>query len=118
MLGRSSAPTDLQQLTRNLSATSSVGAEEESSPLRSNTVRGAQQFWGNLTGFIQQAQTVVADRVASLGDSESGGRRHSHGNLKNLTPAAEKRREVARADASEYFVEYKDLDLSQLSPSY
>mmetsp|Transcript_100289 Transcript_100289/g.198904 ORF Transcript_100289/g.198904 Transcript_100289/m.198904 type:complete len:190 (-) Transcript_100289:282-851(-) len=88
-------------------------------------VLGAQKLLGNLTGFIRETQSAVAESLSGLGQgNEDGGGRprraerfaQNHQNLPTSPTgsAAAKRLEIARNDAAQYFVEYKCLDLSLL----
>jgi len=89
------------------------------------TVLGAQKLFGNLTGFIREAHTAVAESLSGLGqpgNEDTGGRprrAERFNQHQNVPPspagtAAAKRLEIARNDAAQYFVEYKCLDLSLL----
>eukprot|EP00439_Symbiodinium_sp_Y106_P080801 s3379_g19.t1 len=88
------------------------------------TVRGAQQLFGNFTGWVREAQSAVADSFAGLAEEGVGPltavrRRAAERNAEagaNISPRASKRREASRSDAAQYFVEYKGLDLSLLPP--
>uniref|UniRef100_A0A7S1WF07 Uncharacterized protein n=1 Tax=Alexandrium catenella TaxID=2925 RepID=A0A7S1WF07_ALECA len=101
------------------------------------TVLGAQKLFGNLTGFIREAQSAVADTWSGLQGGEEGGGGPLGGPLNVRRRAAEalqskgtaatsgagaaasaqaaSRREIAKSDAAQYFVEYKGLDLSLLN---
>lgn len=82
------------------------------------TVRGAQQLFGNLTGWVREAsekaQSAVADSLAGLGEDGVGPlaavRRRTEKNQEAGNSLASKRREASRNDAAQYFVEYKGLD--------
>mmetsp|Transcript_112317 Transcript_112317/g.194767 ORF Transcript_112317/g.194767 Transcript_112317/m.194767 type:complete len:145 (-) Transcript_112317:129-563(-) len=89
------------------------------------TVRGAQQWFGNLTGLLQEAKSAVVDH---LGVNEEGAGGVIGNTLRRVgqqqknaaaAPAMDKatlakRREIVRSDAAQYFVEYKGLDPSLL----
>jgi len=87
-------------------------------------VLGAQKLLGNLTGFIRETQSAVAESLSGLGQgNEDGGgrpwRAERCAQRQNLQTspadsAAAKRVETARTNATQYFVEYKCLDLSLL----
>ncbi|CAK9040724.1 unnamed protein product [Durusdinium trenchii] len=82
------------------------------------TVRGAQQIFGNLTGWVREAQSAVADSLSGLAEEggpgplaailRRGERNHEAGG--NVSPTASKRKEASINDAAQYFVEYKGLD--------
>eukprot|EP00403_Amphidinium_massartii_P009591 CAMPEP_0178421592 /NCGR_PEP_ID=MMETSP0689_2-20121128/26725_1 /TAXON_ID=160604 /ORGANISM="Amphidinium massartii, Strain CS-259" /LENGTH=118 /DNA_ID=CAMNT_0020043105 /DNA_START=8 /DNA_END=364 /DNA_ORIENTATION=+ len=77
-------------------------------------VRGAQQWFGNIRGFIQEAQSAVAENVitALSGDQAQ--------QLKQATedePAKQRRAEAARKDATQYFVTYKAFEWSHPNSS-
>ena len=84
------------------------------------TVRGAQQLFGNLTGWVREAsekaQSAVADSFAGLAEDGVGPlaavRRRAERNQEagGSSPTASKRREASQNDAAQYFVEYKGLD--------
>ncbi|CAE8694165.1 unnamed protein product [Polarella glacialis] len=79
------------------------------------TVRGAQQLFGNFTGFMREAQSVVVDSWAGLNGEDGVGVRR-RGTEKSGSAASSaggtvsKRRDTSRSDAAQYFVEYKGLD--------
>eukprot|EP00408_Alexandrium_pacificum_P047255 CAMPEP_0171246978 /NCGR_PEP_ID=MMETSP0790-20130122/48252_1 /TAXON_ID=2925 /ORGANISM="Alexandrium catenella, Strain OF101" /LENGTH=155 /DNA_ID=CAMNT_0011714361 /DNA_START=93 /DNA_END=560 /DNA_ORIENTATION=- len=84
------------------------------------TVLGAQKLFGNLTGFIREAQSAVADTWSGLQGGEEGGGGPLGGPLNvrrraSASAQAASRREIAKSDAAQYFVEYKGLDLSLLN---
>merc|ERR1719208_378950 len=62
------------------------------------TVHGAQKLFGNLAGFIREAQSAVAESWEGAGAGSA---------TPEASAAASKRREIARSDAAQYFVEYK-----------
>eukprot|EP00933_Yihiella_yeosuensis_P081537 TRINITY_DN95166_c0_g1_i1.p1 TRINITY_DN95166_c0_g1~~TRINITY_DN95166_c0_g1_i1.p1 ORF type:complete len:150 (-),score=46.19 TRINITY_DN95166_c0_g1_i1:85-534(-) len=89
------------------------------------SLRGAQQLFGNLRGWIGEAQNAVAETVAGLAEDGKGPlaqvvRRGTEAQKAAAgaasSTAASRRRDMSRKDAEQYFVEYKELDYSLLPP--
>mmetsp|Transcript_17085 Transcript_17085/g.39873 ORF Transcript_17085/g.39873 Transcript_17085/m.39873 type:complete len:130 (-) Transcript_17085:31-420(-) len=80
------------------------------------TVRGAQQWFGNIRGLIQEAHSAVAEKVAenAITANVVAALAGDQAQQKQVVeePAKEERAEAARKDASQYFVAYKGLDYS------
>mmetsp|Transcript_46467 Transcript_46467/g.85135 ORF Transcript_46467/g.85135 Transcript_46467/m.85135 type:complete len:127 (+) Transcript_46467:83-463(+) len=77
------------------------------------TVRGAQQWFGNIRGLIQEAHSAVAEKVAE-NVNQITALAGDQAQQKQVVeePAKFERAEAARKDASQYFVAYKGLDYS------